>query len=62
MLFIYKMIYHITAGIEEICGKRGNNHFREMIEYVDEHYLRRIFTKNSEKNSLTRLFEKLALR
>ena len=32
-----------------------------MIEYVDEHYLRRLFTRSSEKNSLTRLFEKLAL-
>ena len=32
-----------------------------MIEYVDERYLRRIFTRKTEKNSLTRLFEKLAL-
>lgn len=24
----FQMIYHITAGIEEICGKRGNNYFR----------------------------------
>jgi len=55
------MIYHLTAGMEEICGKRGNNYIRERIEYLDDRYLRPIFTKTSEKTSLQRLFEKLTI-
>ena len=79
------MFDHLTAGIEEICGHRGNNFFRvislsfslflrapniwvvamvmqEKIEHIDERYLRPIFTRSTDKNSLQRLFEKLTLR
>lgn len=78
------MFDHLTAGIEEICGHRGNNFFRvhdisiipyfemfptkfhlfgwqEKIEHIDELYLRPIFTRSTDKNSLQRLFEKLTL-
>ncbi|KAI9561927.1 hypothetical protein GHT06_012889 [Daphnia sinensis] len=55
------MFDHLCAGIEEICGHRGNNFFREKIEHIDELYLRPIFTRSTDKNSLQRLFEKLTL-
>lgn len=79
------MFDHLCAGIEEICGHRGNNFFRvnhfldyqfffkisnllclyfgwqEKIEHIDERYLRPVFTRSTDKNSLQRLFEKLTL-
>ena len=35
---------------------------QEKIEHIDERYLRPIFTRSTDKNSLQRLFEKLTLR
>ncbi|KAE8743341.1 hypothetical protein FOCC_FOCC011040, partial [Frankliniella occidentalis] len=53
---------HMMAGIEEIVGVRGDFYIRRKWEYVDEVYLKRIFLRDANKeNSLTRLYEKLAL-
>ncbi|KAL0280529.1 UNVERIFIED_CONTAM: hypothetical protein PYX00_001793 [Menopon gallinae] len=55
------IIRTMMAGIEEITGVRGDYYVRRKAEYIDEHYLKKIFLNPTKSNSLTRLYEKLAL-
>ncbi|KAK6627647.1 hypothetical protein RUM44_010126 [Polyplax serrata] len=59
--FGIRIIRTMMAGIEEISGVRGDNYVRRKIEYIDEHYLKKIFLNTTKSNSLTRLYEKLAM-
>lgn len=49
------------TNLSLVLNKTKIYSWQRKIQYIDEHYLRKIFLNTTKSNSLTRLYEKLAL-
>ncbi|XP_052104403.1 Na(+)/H(+) exchanger beta-like isoform X2 [Mytilus californianus] len=54
---------HVMAGIEEVLGRRGEHHFREILEFYNSKYLKNWLQRNptSTDEHIMSLYEKIAL-
>ncbi|XP_071165324.1 sodium/hydrogen exchanger 1-like isoform X1 [Mytilus edulis] len=54
---------HVMAGIEEVLGRRGEHHFREILEYYNSKYVKNWLQRNptSTDEHIMSLYEKIAL-
>lgn len=56
-----KLVDNIMLGIEEITGHRGGNYWKQVMEQIDEKYLKPYLQHKSAQDSLTRVYTKVVL-
>ncbi|XP_037513077.1 sodium/hydrogen exchanger 1 isoform X6 [Rhipicephalus sanguineus] len=56
-----KLVDNIMLGIEEITGHRGGNYWKQVMEQIDEKYLKPLLQHKSAQDSLTRVYTKVVL-
>lgn len=56
-----KLVDNIMLGIEEITGHRGGNYWKQVMEQMDEKYLKPYLQHKSAQDSLTRVYTKVVL-
>ncbi|XP_018429499.1 PREDICTED: sodium/hydrogen exchanger 2-like [Nanorana parkeri] len=55
-----RLLDHLVAGIEDVCGHWGQFYWKDKFEYFDNKYLGRILLRdNQPKSSIVLLYEKL---
>ncbi|KAH6932438.1 hypothetical protein HPB50_005911 [Hyalomma asiaticum] len=56
-----QLVDNIMLGIEEITGHRGGNYWKQVMEQIDEKYLKPLLQHKSAQDSLTRVYTKVVL-
>ncbi|XP_030066592.1 sodium/hydrogen exchanger 2-like [Microcaecilia unicolor] len=56
-----RVLDHLLAGIEDICGHWGQYYWKDRLESINDKYLRKIFIRdhNYPHSSIVRLYQKL---
>ncbi|XP_056394706.1 sodium/hydrogen exchanger 2-like [Hyla sarda] len=55
-----RLMDHLTAGMEDVCGHGGQMYWKDKFEYFDSRFLRRILLRDHQpKSSIVLLYEKL---
>nr|XP_033799878.1 sodium/hydrogen exchanger 2-like [Geotrypetes seraphini] len=56
-----RVLDHLLAGIEDICGHWGQYYWKDRLEYINDKYLMKIFIRdhNYPQSSIVRLYQKL---
>ncbi|XP_066438189.1 sodium/hydrogen exchanger 2-like [Eleutherodactylus coqui] len=55
-----RLMDHLTAGMEDVCGRGGQMCWKDKFDYFDNRYLRRILLRDHQpKSSIVVLYEKL---
>lgn len=56
-----KLLDNIMLGIEEVTGHRGGNYWKQVLEQMDEKYLKPYLQHKSVQDNLTRVYTKIVL-
>ncbi|XP_064461299.1 Na(+)/H(+) exchanger beta-like isoform X2 [Ornithodoros turicata] len=56
-----KLLDNIMLGIEEVTGHKGGNYWKQVLEQMDEKYLKPYLQHKSVQDNLTRVYTKIVL-
>ncbi|XP_075056300.1 sodium/hydrogen exchanger 2-like [Mixophyes fleayi] len=58
-----RLLDHVKAGIEDVCGHWGHNYCKDKFKQFDEKYLRKLLIRENEpKSSIVSLYKKLEIK